>query len=165
MLESKIGMSAERSKVDSKQHKGDKSDTYNRVCLVVLCLFLVLLNDFKPWSTEEQKRLEELLLIYPPEPIELRRFKKIAAALGNRTAKQVTSRVQKYFLKLYKEGLPIPGRIPKSKSKYKVLNTQIKLYTLFVVVTFFLRRNQCINTNVLISFGDHPHFFQILIFQ
>lgn len=75
----------------------------------------------KPWSTEEQKRLEELLLIYPPEPIELRRFKKIAAALGNRTAKQVSSRVQKYFLKLYKAGLPIPGRIPKSSGKYKVV--------------------------------------------
>ncbi|XP_025829618.1 ZZ-type zinc finger-containing protein 3-like [Agrilus planipennis] len=73
----------------------------------------------KPWTTEEQKRLEELLEIYPPESVELRRFKKIAAALGNRTVKQVTSRVQKYFLKLYKAGLPIPGRIPKSAEKYK----------------------------------------------
>lgn len=79
-------------------------------------------------------------MIYPPEPIEIRRFKKIAAALGigsaiffmifscnrytcfagNRTTKQVCSRVQKYFLKLYKAGLPIPGRIPKTISKYKV---------------------------------------------
>jgi hypothetical protein len=34
------------------------------------------------WTTEEQKRLEELLQIYPPEPVEMRRFKKIADALG-----------------------------------------------------------------------------------
>ncbi|KAJ8938540.1 hypothetical protein NQ318_016911 [Aromia moschata] len=72
------------------------------------------------WTPEEQKRLEELLVTYPPEPIEMRRFqKKIAKALGNRTVQQVTSRVQKYFLKLYKAGLPIPGRIPKSSEKYK----------------------------------------------
>lgn len=40
--------------------------------------------------------------------------------LGNRSVQQVTSRVQKYFIKLYKAGLPIPGRIPKSVEKYKV---------------------------------------------
>ncbi|XP_022909965.2 ZZ-type zinc finger-containing protein 3 [Onthophagus taurus] len=67
----------------------------------------------KPWTVEEQKRLEELLITYPPEDIELRRYKKIAAALGTRTVQQVCSRIQKYFLKLKKAGLPIPGRIPK----------------------------------------------------
>lgn len=66
------------------------------------------------WTTEEQKRLEELLVKYPPEPIEMKRFAKIAKALGNRTTKQVCSRVQKYFIKLRKAGLPIPGRIPKT---------------------------------------------------
>ncbi|XP_019879434.2 ZZ-type zinc finger-containing protein 3 [Aethina tumida] len=71
------------------------------------------------WTVEEQKRLEELLVIYPPEPIEAQRFKKIAKALGTRTVKQVNSRVQKYFLKLYKAGLPIPGRLPKNCEKYK----------------------------------------------
>lgn len=125
MLDCDVANSKENTKVDkdNTHHKGDKTETYNRVSLVALCLFffaIILLNCFKPWSTEEQKRLEELLLIYPPEPIELRRFKKIAVALGNRTAKQVSSRVQKYFLKLHKAGLPIPGRIPKSISKYKV---------------------------------------------
>lgn len=50
----------------------------------------------------------------------MKRFKKIADALGNRTLQQVTSRVQKYFVKLYKAGLPIPGRIPKSAEKHKV---------------------------------------------
>lgn len=36
---------------------------------------------------------------------------------GNRTVQQVTSRVQKYFLKLRRAGLPIPGRIPKTLDK------------------------------------------------
>ncbi|CAG9770991.1 unnamed protein product [Ceutorhynchus assimilis] len=71
------------------------------------------------WTPEEQKRLEELLQIYPPEPIEMKRFAKIAKALGTRTPHQVASRLQKYFLKLYKAGLPIPGRVPKSAEKYR----------------------------------------------
>ncbi|XP_067001990.1 ZZ-type zinc finger-containing protein 3 isoform X1 [Anabrus simplex] len=65
------------------------------------------------WTTEEQRRLEELLVLYPSEEVEANRWKKIAAALGNRTPKQVCSRVQKYFLKLQKAGMPIPGRAPK----------------------------------------------------
>lgn len=82
------------------------------------------------WTPEEQKRLEELLgilnaqkkiyfilnffncyvVIYPPEQVEMERFRKIAKALGNRTPLQVQSRVQKYFIKLQKAGLPVPGR-------------------------------------------------------
>ena len=62
------------------------------------------------WTPEEQKRLEELLVIHPPEHIEMERFRKIAKALGNRTPLQVQSRVQKYFIKLQKAGLPVPGR-------------------------------------------------------
>lgn len=80
-------------------------------------------NLFQYWTTEEQRRLEELLMEYPPEQYEMRRFSKIAKALGNRTTKQVASRLQKYFLKLHKAGLPIPGRIPKMAYKvhlYKV---------------------------------------------
>lgn len=76
-------------------------------------------NNNRAWTPDEQKRLEELLHVYPPEPVEMKRFQKIAKALGNRTHHQVASRVQKYFLKLYKAGLPIPGRIPKSGEKYK----------------------------------------------
>jgi len=34
-------------------------------------------------------RLEELLIRYPPEEVESKRFQKIAAALGNRTTLQV----------------------------------------------------------------------------
>ena len=34
-------------------------------------------------------RLEELLIQYPPEEVEAKRFQKIAAALGNRTPIQV----------------------------------------------------------------------------
>ncbi|XP_052790772.1 ZZ-type zinc finger-containing protein 3-like [Mya arenaria] len=66
------------------------------------------------WTAEEQKRLEELLIEFPPEEVESKRFQKIATALGNRTPLQVQSRVQKYFIKLAKAGLPIPGRIPHS---------------------------------------------------
>ncbi len=73
----------------------------------------------QPWTAEEQQRLEELLVQYPSEDVEMMRWKKIAAALGNRTAIQVQSRTQKYFLKLAKAGLPIPGRQTKSKhNKY-----------------------------------------------
>lgn len=64
-----------------------------------------------PWSDEEQRRLEELLKIYPDEPVQAQRFNKISAALGTRTPRQVGSRVQKYFIKLAKNGLPVPGRI------------------------------------------------------
>lgn len=70
------------------------------------------------WTCEEQKRLEELLVEYPPEPIEMRRFAKIARALGNRTTKQVASRLQKFFKKLHSAGMPVPGRIPKSNRQY-----------------------------------------------
>ncbi|KAK3700080.1 hypothetical protein QZH41_015038, partial [Actinostola sp. cb2023] len=66
----------------------------------------------QPWTTEEQTRLEKLLQAHPQEDIESKRWEKIAKALGNRTPKQVASRVQKYFIKLAKAGLPIPGRIP-----------------------------------------------------
>ncbi|CAH2989871.1 unnamed protein product [Chilo suppressalis] len=71
------------------------------------------------WSCEEQKRLEELLEIYPEEPIEARRYKKIARDLGTRTPIQVMCRVQKYFAKLAKAGLPIPGRAPKGVAREK----------------------------------------------
>uniref|UniRef100_A0A8C7HS58 ZZ-type zinc finger-containing protein 3 n=1 Tax=Oncorhynchus kisutch TaxID=8019 RepID=A0A8C7HS58_ONCKI len=64
------------------------------------------------WTVEEQKKLENLLLQFPPEEVESKRWQKIADALGNRTAKQVASRVQKYFIKLTKAGIPVPGRTP-----------------------------------------------------
>ena len=66
----------------------------------------------QPWSVEEQRLLEQLLVKYPPERFEARRFGKIAAELPGRTTQQVTSRVQKYFIKLAKAGLPVPGRMP-----------------------------------------------------
>lgn len=48
-----------------------------------------------PWSEEEKKRLEELLVIYPEEAVSARRYTKIAQALGTRTASQVTNRIHK----------------------------------------------------------------------
>ncbi|ESO98939.1 hypothetical protein LOTGIDRAFT_187172 [Lottia gigantea] len=71
------------------------------------------------WTSEEQKRLEDLLIKYPPEDVEAKRYHKIATALGNRTAQQVASRVQKYFIKLAKAGLPIPGRTPTLRDNRK----------------------------------------------
>lgn len=68
------------------------------------------------WSVEEQEKLEKLLVLYPPEEVEARRWEKIAKALGTRTAQQVSSRIQKYFLKLAKAKLPIPGRAPTASS-------------------------------------------------
>ncbi len=41
------------------------------------------------WTAEEQKKLEELLVKYPPEEVEQRRWEKIASELENRTTKQV----------------------------------------------------------------------------
>lgn len=44
------------------------------------------------WTEEEQKKLEELLSVYPEEEVASRRWEKIANALGTRTPKQVASR-------------------------------------------------------------------------
>lgn len=58
----------------------------------------------KPWSVEEQLRLEELLIEFPPERNESNRYRKIAEALGTRNLRQVCSRVQKYNIKIKKVG-------------------------------------------------------------
>ncbi|XP_029171035.1 ZZ-type zinc finger-containing protein 3 isoform X2 [Nylanderia fulva] len=98
------------------------------------------------WTREEQRRLEELLVEYPPEEIEMKRWTKIANALGNRTPKQVSSRVQKYFLKLLKAGLPVPGRGPKIKLDIKKSLThkhQRNNHFLFRRSTFFPHQDIC----------------------
>lgn len=48
-----------------------------------------------PWSDDEKRKLEYLLTVYPEEEVQARRYAKVAAALGTRTANQVASRVQK----------------------------------------------------------------------
>lgn len=73
-------------------------------------------NYNKSWSVEEQRKLEELLIEFPPEDNEAARFRKIANKLGTRTPLQVQSHCQKYFIKLAKAGLPIPGRMPNLKT-------------------------------------------------
>ena len=73
-------------------------------------------NYNKPWSVEEQRCLEELLIEFPPEDNESARWRKIATKLGTRTPLQVQSHCQKYFIKLAKAGLPIPGRMPNMKT-------------------------------------------------
>jgi len=78
----------------------------------------------KLWSPQEQKKLEKLLDEYPDETVASHRWEKIARALGNRSPKQVASRVQKYFIKLAKAGLPVPGKLPNlefyTKKKKKI---------------------------------------------
>ncbi|XP_063795110.1 ZZ-type zinc finger-containing protein 3 [Pseudophryne corroboree] len=94
------------------QSDGQESSTSNVQIRGRLCM------DSRPgtfnqlWTVEEQKKLEQLLLKFPPEEVESKRWQKIADELGNRTAKQVASRVQKYFIKLTKAGIPVPGRTP-----------------------------------------------------
>ncbi|KAI4895780.1 hypothetical protein NFI96_011550, partial [Prochilodus magdalenae] len=89
-------MSSSRAQmIRGRPYHQNKPDTFNQL-----------------WTVEEQKKLEQLLLKFPPEEVESKRWQKIADELGNRTAKQVASRVQKYFIKLTKAGIPVPGRTP-----------------------------------------------------
>lgn len=88
------------------------------------------------WTKEEQRRLEDLLVEYPTERIEMQRFAKIAKALGTRTTNQVASRCQKYFKQLYLAGLPVPGRLPKS-SRHAPYGSQFEKYTKTGVSTSF----------------------------
>ena len=74
----------------------------------------------QPWTPEEQRRLEELLVEYPSEEIEMDRWKKIATCLGNRTSVQVQCRVQKYFQKLQKAGLPVPGKYKRNTNSSNI---------------------------------------------
>eukprot|EP01127_Copromyxa_protea_P022711 TRINITY_DN8296_c0_g1_i1.p2 TRINITY_DN8296_c0_g1~~TRINITY_DN8296_c0_g1_i1.p2 ORF type:complete len:425 (-),score=67.06 TRINITY_DN8296_c0_g1_i1:1350-2591(-) len=67
----------------------------------------------RPWSPQEHEKLQMLLEKYPETLVEAHRWENIARELGTRTPKQVASRVSKYFLKLAKAGLPVPGRVPK----------------------------------------------------
>lgn len=92
---------------------------------------------FQLWTCEEQRRLEELLIEYPPEPVERRRFAKIARALGNRTTKQVASRLQKYFQKLHAAGLPVPGRIPRGPRTYQSVRKSRMHKHMYRPTTFF----------------------------
>jgi hypothetical protein len=91
--------SAAESPQQSKQYKKGQQHNYN-----------------KSWSVEEQRTLEELLIEFPPEDNEAARWRKIATKLGTRTPLQVQSHCQKYFIKLAKAGLPIPGRMPNMKT-------------------------------------------------
>lgn len=88
--------------VRGRMRDANKSSTFNQL-----------------WTSEEQKRLEDLLVKYPPEEVEAKRWQKVATALGNRTPQQVASRVQKYFIKLAKAGLPVPGRVPNLSAHLK----------------------------------------------
>ena len=113
----------------------------------------------QPWTTDEQKRLEELLHEYPSEDIEMERWKKIATSLGNRTAIQVQSRVQKYFLKLHKAGLPIPGKLGnKAKAKCKISGGHNKLSLMSNMGDMYQSGNQSKYVNNLVSQRNSTFF-------
>lgn len=67
----------------------------------------------------------------------MRRFAKIARALGNRTTKQVASRLQKYFQKLHAAGLPVPGRIPRGPRTYQSIRKNRMQKHMYRPTTFF----------------------------
>ncbi|XP_050390674.2 ZZ-type zinc finger-containing protein 3, partial [Patella vulgata] len=94
------------------------------------------------WTTEEQKRLEDCLIQFPPEEVEARRWQKIATALGNRTTQQVASRVQKYFIKLAKAGLPVPGRTPTVGTQFKKAGHRHHRYNTFSQHSTFLQSHE-----------------------
>lgn len=126
-------------KVRGRKFTDNKPETFNQL-----------------WSCEEQKRLEELLYIYPEEAIEAKRYKKIAQALGTRTPLQVMSRIQKYFAKLAKAGLPIPGRIPKGIGREK--NKSI----FYKKSTFFPQLHVPVNMDDSYDSGDnHENILQL----
>ena len=113
----------------------------------------------QPWTTDEQKRLEELLHEYPSEDVEMERWKKIASSLGNRTAIQVQSRVQKYFLKLHKAGLPIPGKLGnKAKAKCKTSGGYNKFNTVSNTGEMFQTNNQTKFVSNLVSQRNSTFF-------
>ena len=61
------------------------------------------------WTVDEQRKLEERVVKYQPEAVESQRFAKIENEMGNRTMKQIASRVQKFAKKLQEANFPIPG--------------------------------------------------------
>lgn len=52
-------------------------------------------NHNLPWTKVERGRLVELMRVYPEEEVHARRHAKIAAAMGTRTASQVSNRISK----------------------------------------------------------------------
>ncbi|KAI9291040.1 hypothetical protein K502DRAFT_344934 [Neoconidiobolus thromboides FSU 785] len=48
-----------------------------------------------PWNEEENRKLLELLQVYPPEEVAFYRYEKISKVMVTRSAKQIQSRIQK----------------------------------------------------------------------
>ena len=89
----------------------------------------------------------------------MERWKKIATSLGNRTAIQVQSRVQKYFLKLHKAGLPIPGKLGnKAKAKCKISGGHNKLSLMSNMGDMYQSGNQSKYVNNLVSQRNSTFF-------
>ncbi|KAF8765031.1 ZZ-type zinc finger-containing protein 3 [Argiope bruennichi] len=67
---------------------------------------------YQPWTDEEQKRLKELLIEFPPEEAEIHRWEKIANALGTRMPLEVATRVYKFYSSLAEDDTINLGNIP-----------------------------------------------------
>lgn len=78
-------------------HLQPKPQRVHRVSLVENGLVASHYN--LPWSEEEKRRFDELLVVYPEEEVNSRRYAKIAQALGTRTATQVSNRLHKMSAK------------------------------------------------------------------
>ncbi|GFW37864.1 ZZ-type zinc finger-containing protein 3 [Trichonephila clavipes] len=64
------------------------------------------------WSDEEQKKLKELLIQFPPEDVEANRWEKIANSLGTKSAFEVASRIHKKYTILAQDSEIALGKIP-----------------------------------------------------
>lgn len=85
----------------------------------------------------------------------MRRFAKIAKALGNRTPRQVASRLQKYFQKLHAAGLPVPGRIPRNARSY-ASSRKNRMYKHMARPTTFFPSNY-VPVNITEDDDNHAH--------
>ena len=65
-----------------------------------------------PWSTEEQKKFEESLEIYG------RDWDACSEYIGTRRPQLVRSHAQKYLIKLYKLGIPLPAKVAETGKGY-----------------------------------------------
>ncbi|KAJ1963654.1 hypothetical protein IWQ62_003149 [Dispira parvispora] len=62
-----------------------------------------------PWTAEENRRLQELMVIFPEENTARQRYKKISGALGTRTLQQVSKRIQLLTGVPARTGRALPG--------------------------------------------------------
>lgn len=73
------------------------------------------------WSDEEEEKFVEGLGLHGRE------WAKVAAVIGTREAKAVTSHAQKYFIKLLLAGKPLPAKVAESGTGYTLSGKPLDL--------------------------------------